>query len=111
MHNSLARVIHEKFGYTQFGTVLVQGFHLHPGHRIRNTRGTVSGWNIMVRDRQDRIRAPGLAPGQAQSLKGLWRGHLMNKVAINIDQRRAIIVLPDQVCIPEFVVECLAGHQ
>ena len=31
----------------------------------------------------------------------------MNQVAIDIDQCCTVIVLPNKVCIPEFVVECL----
>jgi hypothetical protein len=44
-------------------------------------------------------------------LKGLRRRHFVDDVTIDVDQRRAIVALLDQMRIPELVVERFAGHQ
>jgi hypothetical protein len=47
----------------------------------------------------------------ASMRQGLRRGHFVDDVTIDVDQRRAIVALLDQMRIPELVVERFAGHQ
>jgi hypothetical protein len=44
-----------------------------------------------------------LAAGRAQALEGLRRGHLMHQVPVDIDQARAVVLLMDQVVVPDLV--------
>jgi hypothetical protein len=57
------------------------------------------------------IDAPRLAPGQSQAFERLRRGHFVDDVTVDVDQRRAIVALFDQMRIPELVVKRFAGHQ
>ena len=50
-----------------------------------------------------------LAPGQAQPLEGLGGGHLMDQLAVDVEERRAVLVADDML-IPEFVVEGCGAH-
>jgi hypothetical protein len=52
------------------------------------------------------------APGDAKPLERLRAGHLMDEVAIDIDQAGAVIAPRDDMRVPDFLVEGagLAGH-
>ena len=110
MHDPLALVMHAEFGDAEIDTVAVQGLDLQARYRITDARAAIGGGYIVVGHGEYRTGAPGLAAGHAQSLERLWRGDLVHQVAVDVDQRRAISILADAVCIPELVVECLAGH-
>src|SRR4029079_13472428 len=48
---------------------------------------------------------------QAQALKRLRTGHLMDEVAVDIDQAGAVFAFVDQVVVPDLVVKSLlCGH-
>jgi hypothetical protein len=53
----------------------------------------------------------GFAPGQPQALERLWRSHFVQQMAVDVEQRRAIVVLPHQMGFPELVVQGFAGHR
>ena len=52
-----------------------------------------------------------LAARHAEALEGLRARHLVNKVAVDIKQGRAVFGLVHQMCVPNFVVERFAGHE
>ena len=51
-----------------------------------------------------------LAAGVAQAFEGLRRGHLMDKVPVDIDETGAIRLLVHQMVVPDFVVERARFH-
>jgi hypothetical protein len=54
---------------------------------------------------QGLVRRMHLAAGRAQSLEGLRRGHLMDKMAIDIDETGAVRRFVHQMVVPDLVVE------
>jgi len=104
VYDALTRVIHSKFEDRELPAVVVQGLHLQARHRIGDAGGSVHGRYVVVRHRQVGICPPGQAPGKPQAIEGLGRGNLVQQVAIDIDERRAVCVLAHDVGIPKLVV-------
>ncbi len=65
----------------------------------------------MVRGGDIGVDAPWLAASQTQPFEGLRRGHFVEDMAVDIDQRRAIVAALDLMHFPELVVQRFAGHQ
>ena len=61
---------------------------------------------VMIGNRQRKIRPPHFAPSEPERLKRLRTGHLMNKVAINVDQAGAIRASRDDMRGPDFLIKC-----
>ncbi len=49
------------------------------------------------------------AVGEAQALEGLRAGHLVDEVAVDIEERRAVRGRLHQVVVPDLVIERLGG--
>ncbi len=113
--DALAHVVHLEFDNAVFIAVVVEGLHLEAGNlvgdRFDPALALRRGRYVVVRGGDVGIDAPWLAPGQTQAFEGLRRGHFVDDVTIDIDQRRTIVALLDQMRIPELVVERLAGHR
>jgi hypothetical protein len=84
------------------------------GDRQRHARGVdaCGRRQIVVGHRQRKIGPPHPPSGDAQAFESLWAGHLVNKVAIDIDQAGAIVAPFDDVRCPDLFVEGLrtGGH-
>ncbi|MNF53551.1 hypothetical protein D3C84_349390 [compost metagenome] len=115
VNDALAHVIHFEFGDAIFVAVFIEGLHLQTRHLVDNGVDTAlafrGGRHVVIRRGDVGIDAPGFAIGQAQAFESLRRRHFVNDVTIDIDQRRTIVALLDQMRIPELVVERFAGHQ
>src|SRR5512144_2155958 len=85
--------------------ILRQRRDLLGAFRIRIWLATVGGRNVVINYRQCFVGCMHLAAGGAQAFKGLWRGHLMHEMTININETRPIRLLVNQVVFPDFVVE------
>ena len=57
-----------------------------------------------------RAGPPRLTTGQAQPREGLRRGHFVDDLTINVNQRGAVLAFGHEVGVPQLVVECLACH-
>jgi hypothetical protein len=64
----------------------------------------------MVGHREIGRRSPGDSARQPQALEGLRRGHLVDQLAVDIDQGGAVIIHTHQMLVPELVIECLGTH-
>ena len=111
VHDPLAQVVHAELGDTKFVAIAVQGLDLQARDRVGDTRGPVGCRDIVVRHGQDGTGAPWRASRQAQALEGLRRGDLVYQVPVDVQQCRTVIVLADEMGIPEFVIQRLAGHR
>jgi hypothetical protein len=47
-----------------------------------------------------------IATGHAKAFKGLWAGHLVDEVAVDIEQAGAVLLTVDDVVVEYLVVEC-----
>lgn len=115
VNDALTHVVHLEFDDAVFIAVVVEGLNLQTRDLVGNGFDAAlalrGGRDVVVRGGDVGIDAPRLAPGQTQAFEGLRRGHFVDDVTIDIDQRRAIVALLDQMRIPELVVERFAGHQ
>jgi hypothetical protein len=64
----------------------------------------------MVDGGQVGIDAPWLASRQAQAFERLRRGHFVNDLPVDVNQRRAVVALLHQVRVEQLVIEGLACH-
>jgi hypothetical protein len=89
----------------------VEGLDLQARHRVAHALDAlvpVGGRCVVVGGGDHRVDAPGFASGDAQAFVGLRAGHLMDEVAVDVEQRRAVLFGMDDVAVPQFVVERLA---
>ncbi len=76
---------------------------------ILDAAAAVGGRHVVVDHGQCLVRCAHGAVGHAQALEGLRAGHLVNQVAVDIDQRGAVRRLFDQMVVPDLVIERLCG--
>ena len=101
--DSLANIFHGEIGHAKLGCITGQHFDLNTRFLVGNSGRTVCGRDIVVRHCKRAVRRTHRAAGIAQPFKGLWTGHFMNKVPVNIDQTGAIILAMHNMRIPDFV--------
>ncbi|MNQ57227.1 hypothetical protein D3C85_713740 [compost metagenome] len=116
MDDALAHVVHLEFEDAEVIAVLVQGLDLDARHFVGDGFEAAlalgaGGRHVVVRGGDVGVDAPRLAPGQTQPFEGLRRGHFVEDMAVDVDQRRAIVAALHLVSIPELVIERLAGHR
>ncbi len=99
--DALARIIHLEFGDAVLVAVVVEGLHLQARHLILDgTNATLAfgrGRHVMVRRCDDRVDPPWLALCQPQTFERLRRGHFVDDMTVNVDQRRTVVALFDQM--------------
>ena len=93
----------EKYSMPKSRQLLLQRLDLDAALLLGDALGAVGGGDIVVRHRQGRLRPVHLAAGRAQAFEGLRRGHLMHQVPVDIDQARAVVLLVNQVVVPDLV--------
>jgi len=76
-----------------------------------NTLAFRCGRHVVIGRGDVGVDAPWFAAGQSQPFERLGRSHFVDDVTVDVDQRRTIVALLDQMRIPELVVERFAGHQ
>ena len=67
--------------------------------------GAVGRLDVVVDDGERLLRAADLAARHAQALEGLRARHLMDEVAVDIEQAGAVILPVDDVVVEDLVVE------
>jgi hypothetical protein len=109
--DALAGITHAELGDTELDAVAAQGLHLEARDGIDDALVAIRGGDIVIGHRQIGRNPPGLAPGQAQPGEGLGRGDLMDQLAVDVEERRAILVVADEVLVPQFVIKGLGSHE
>src|SRR6266853_6184733 len=64
---------------------------------------TVARRDVVVAHRHRRVGPAHLPSGEAQTLEGLRRRHLMDQVEVDIDEERALALRGDDVTVPDLV--------
>ena len=105
VHDALADIVDLEIGHAECGAILDQGFDLNARGLVRDAGGAVGGdgRNIVVGDRKRGVGPAHLAASLTQALKGLRAGDFVHQMAVDIDQRRAVILGIDQVAVPNLV--------
>ena len=65
----------------------------------------IGGRDVVIDHGQRLLRRANLAPRRAQAFEGLRRGHLVDQMAVDIEQAGAVIGLVHQMVVPDFVVQ------
>ena len=91
-------------GHAEFGAVGPERVELSLRERVRRA---VAGRDVVVHRREREIRAPNAPAGEPQPVEGLRRGHLVDEVEIDVEQRRLSVLLVDDVALPDPVEERL----
>ena len=90
--------------------VLGELLDLQAALRIGDAAAAVGGLDVVVDDGERLLRRAHLAAGHAQALEGLRARHLVDEMAVDIDEARAARRL-DDVVVPDLVVQrARLGH-
>jgi hypothetical protein len=99
--NSLLwRIDIEEFD-TEFNAITSQHFHLLGGDLVEDRQVAGRSGNVMVDGRNRALRLPDLAAGGTQPIKRLRRSNFVNEVQIDVDERRLVGGLADDVRVPK----------
>ncbi len=111
VHDALAAVeLVVIFEAEQLG-VLGEIGDLRRAFRVRIGLGAVGGRDVVVDHQQRLVRRVDLAAGEAQSLERLRARHLVDEMAVDVDEAGAVRLLVDQMIFPDFIVErARRGH-
>ena len=92
---ALANILDGDIRHTKVGNVLPQRIKLETALVIFHHRQPVGrGRHVVVWHRESAFRAAYFAPRQSQTFKGLRAGDLVDQVAIDVDDRRAVLRHP-----------------
>ena len=78
---------------------------LRGAFRVFVRLAAVGGRHIVVDHAQRLFRRAHFPAGEPQSLEGLRARHLMDEVAVDVEQAGAVRLLVDQMVVPDLVVE------
>ena len=87
--------------------LLVERLDLKSRDRVLDAFVPVLGRRVVVRGRDDRVDPPLLSAGERQAFIRLRARHFVHEMAIDVEQRRAVVLGVNDVALPELVVECL----
>ena len=73
--------------------------------RVRPRRGG----QVMVRHRKRQIGAAHRTTGRAKAIEGLRARHLMDEVAVDVEESGAVFALRDDMRVPDLLVEGAGG--
>jgi hypothetical protein len=104
--DALADVVDRDIGHAELGDVALERLDLLARFRIGDAVLAVGrhGRNVVVGDGERRLRPPHLATREPQPLEGLRACHLVDEMAIDVDETRAARRL-DDVVVPDLIVQ------
>ena len=103
--DALAAIVHLELGDAEAIAVRVERVDLQARDRIGDAVRAIGRRHVVVADREVRRQAPDLAAGELEALERLRARHLVDQVAVDVEQRRAVVLAADDVLVPELVVE------
>ncbi len=110
VHDALALVVHLELRDAEAVAVGVERVDLQPRDRVGDALRAIGGRHVVVAHRQVGADAPDLATCLVQALERLRAGHFMDQVAVDVQQRRAVVLGVDDVLVPDLVVK-RAAHR
>ena len=105
MDDALALVEFVEIFDAEVAGVLGQNLDLLGGFRIRVRLGAIGGRHVVVDDGERLLRRVHLAAGRTQAFEGLRRRHLVNEMAVDIEQAGAVGGFVNQMVVPDFIVQ------
>mmetsp|Transcript_19895 Transcript_19895/g.41290 ORF Transcript_19895/g.41290 Transcript_19895/m.41290 type:complete len:515 (-) Transcript_19895:121-1665(-) len=116
VHDALSLVLHAEVGEAEVADVLLQLQDLRAAGRLFDEAGhvhegaAVRGGHVVVHGGEGAVRAADGAVGEAEALEGLGGGHLVDQVAVDV-QEGGQAVVHDHVVVPDFVVQGSWGRR
>jgi hypothetical protein len=105
VHDALAPVEFVVIFDAEFFCVLGHHPNLLGGFRIGIWLAAVGGRDVVVDHGQRLLRRMNLSPRRPQTFESLRRGHLVDQMAVDIEEAGAVIGLMNQMIVPDFVVQ------
>ena len=90
---------------------VVERLDLRARDRIADALVPVRRRRVVIGGGDDRLDAPRLAAGHPQAFVRLRARHLVDEMPIDVEQRRAVVLLADDVAVPQLVVERARVHE
>ena len=103
--DALVRGVHVEQFDTEVASVLVQRFELLLCDRVFDDDLGIAwrGRNVVVGDRDHKVGASDFAIGKPETLKRLWRCHLMYEVEVDVEERWLALFFLDHVFLPDLL--------
>src|SRR5262249_8412263 len=102
----LADVGHREILDAEVAAVLLERLDLNPRLLLRDALAAVGGWHVMVGDSEGGLGAMDLTARRTQALERLRARHLMDEVAVDIEEACAVAALAmDEMTVPDFIEE------
>ena len=112
MHDALTDIVHRVVVDAEILGVPVERLDLDTALLVLDPLFAVERrGHVVVRHRDGLFRRTHGAAGHPEALEGLGARHLMDEVAIDIEQAGAVVLGIDDVGIPDLVIERLGGHR
>jgi hypothetical protein len=106
MDDTLAHIVDVKEFDAEVMGVLAQGFNLDAALLVLDALVAVQrGGDVVIGYRQRRAGRADRAPGHAQALEGLRAGHLVDQMAVDIQEAGAVLGGVGHMAVPDLVVE------
>src|SRR5579875_1268553 len=102
VNNALTATVNAVEGNAELLAVPLQSLHLGAGDGVGHREVAIGCRHVMVHCRHREIGAAHLTSGQSQAFEGLWRGHFMYEMQVNIEQRRLALCLSYHMSLPDF---------
>ena len=111
VHDALANVVDVEQRDAELAAVLLQGLDLDARLLFGDALRTIGGRHVVVGDRQGGVGAAHRATALAQALERLRARHLVHQMTVDVQQAGAVVLLVDQVRLPDLVEQGLGlGH-
>ena len=92
MHDALSGIEHVEHGYAKLVAIAAQGFDLQARFRIFDALAAVSCGYVVIGYAEGGSRSTNRTTRHAQPFKGLRGEHLMQEMAVNVENVDAIIL-------------------
>ena len=108
VHDALALVVLVEVLDAEVARVGGQRLDLDAAVVVVDALGAVRRRHVVVDHRQRLLGRAHLAARHAQAFERLRARHLVNKVAVDVEKARAVVLALDHVIVEDLVVECLS---
>ena len=105
VHDALADVVHAVERHAEVARVALERLDLVARQRIGDALAAVGRRHVVVGDGNGGVRPAHPAARRAQAFESLRAGDLEKEMTVDIEQHRAVVLLLDDVALPDLVVQ------
>ena len=111
MHDALTHVRDRIIMHAEFLGVFIQRFDLNAALFVVDALGAIqSGRYVVIWHSDGLFWRAHFTARHTQTFKGLWAGHFVDQMAVDIQQAGAVFGFMGDMSVPDFVIECFGGH-